>query len=100
MLYAVLRFACSLCEGVKLPLYPIDSILRVTDDRAMSSQVLFCTKITVERGVRAKCTTLFFKERIILTEVSRASGYRVCQRDLLWSVCMMLFDCVEFRDMK
>lgn len=33
MLYAVLRFACSLCEGVKLPLYPIDSILRVTDDR-------------------------------------------------------------------
>ena len=45
--------------------------------RAMSSQVLFCTKITVERGVRAKCTTLFFKEHIILTGISRASDCRV-----------------------
>ena len=68
--------------------------------RAMSSRVLFYAKITVERGVRTKCTTLFFKERIILTGVSGTSGYRVCQRDLLWYMCMMLFDCVEFRDMK
>ena len=28
------------------------------------------------------------------------SDYRVCQRDLLWYMCMMLFDCVESRDMK
>ena len=73
---------------------------KILQRRAMPSRGLFCVKITVERGIRAKCTTLFFKERIILTGVSGTSGYWVCQRDLLWYMCMMLFDCVEFRDMK
>lgn len=35
---------------------------KILQRRAMSSQVLFCAKITVERGFRTKCTTLFFKE--------------------------------------
>ena len=45
----------------------------------MSSLILFCAKITEGRGVRAKCTTLFFKEHIILTEVLRAADCRVYQ---------------------
>ena len=60
---------------------------KILQRRAMSSLILFCAKITEGRGVRAKCTTLFFKEHIILTGVSRTSGYRVWQRDLFWSVC-------------
>lgn len=34
---------------------------KILQRRAMSSRVLFCAKITVERGFRTKCTTLFFK---------------------------------------
>ena len=52
---------------------------RILQRRAMSSRVLFCTKITVESGFRTKCTTLFFKERTILTVVSRTSDCRVCR---------------------
>ena len=50
---------------------------KILQRRAMPSRGLFCVKITVERGIRAKCTTLFFKERIILTGISRASDCRV-----------------------
>lgn len=52
---------------------------KILQRRAMSSQVLFCAKITVGRGFRTKCTTLFFKEHIILTGVSETSDCRVCQ---------------------
>ena len=54
---------------------------KILQRRAMLSRVLFCAKITVERGFRTKCTTLFFKERINLTGVSRTFGCRVCQTE-------------------
>ena len=50
---------------------------KILQRRAMSSRVLSCAKITVKRGFRTKCTTLFFKEHIILTGISRASDCRV-----------------------
>ena len=52
---------------------------KILQRRTMSSRVLFCAKITVERGFRTKCTTLFFKEHINLTGVSGTSDFRVCQ---------------------
>ena len=52
---------------------------KILQRRAMSSRVLCCAKITVEGGFRTKCTTLFFKERTILTWLSRTFGCRVCQ---------------------
>ena len=62
---------------------------KILQRRAISSRVLFCAKITVESGFRTKCTTLFFKERTILTVVSRTSDCRVCQWILL---CIYVYD--------
>ena len=67
---------------------------KILQRRAMSSRVLFCAKITVERGFRTKCTTLFFKERTILTVVSRTSDCRVCQWNLL---CIYVYDVFRLR---